>query len=162
MSIRIFRQNLVRNNVIANRTRTNLGNISLLNAVEAAILHHAKTHSDWWQKNRERLCFSRKAPYSTSPYWDVQHRPKLILTWWLAYEQTRTYLGYVRFVRFTNLPIDSTDIHSSEYCGTRRCNREHPDRYQHTNETSDSRAVEKIRSINQHHPCHLRRQKRKQ
>lgn len=30
----------------------------LLNAVEAAILHHAKTHSDWWQSNRERLCFN--------------------------------------------------------------------------------------------------------
>lgn len=29
----------------------------LLEAVEAAVLQHAKTHSDWWQKNRERLCF---------------------------------------------------------------------------------------------------------
>ncbi|CCG87548.1 AAA family ATPase [Erwinia piriflorinigrans] len=29
----------------------------LLEAVEAAILQHAKTHSDWWQKNRERLGF---------------------------------------------------------------------------------------------------------
>jgi len=30
----------------------------LLDAVEAAILHHAKTNSDWWQNNRERLCFN--------------------------------------------------------------------------------------------------------
>ncbi|MDD4963088.1 MAG: ATP-binding protein [Gallionella sp.] len=30
----------------------------LLDAMEAAILHHAKTHSDWWQSNRERLCFN--------------------------------------------------------------------------------------------------------
>lgn len=30
----------------------------LLDAVEAAILHHAKTDSDWWQSNRERLCFN--------------------------------------------------------------------------------------------------------
>lgn len=27
----------------------------LLDAMEAAILNHAKTHSDWWQNNRERL-----------------------------------------------------------------------------------------------------------
>lgn len=32
----------------------------LLDAVEAAILHHAKTNSDWWRKNRERLCFNRE------------------------------------------------------------------------------------------------------
>lgn len=30
----------------------------LLDAVEAAILHHARTNSDWWQNNRERLCFN--------------------------------------------------------------------------------------------------------
>lgn len=30
----------------------------LLDAMEAAILHHAKTDSDWWQSNRERLCFN--------------------------------------------------------------------------------------------------------
>lgn len=32
----------------------------LLDAVEAAILHHARTNSDWWRNNRERLCFSRE------------------------------------------------------------------------------------------------------
>jgi hypothetical protein len=30
----------------------------LLDAVEAAVVHHANTQSDWWQNNRERLCFS--------------------------------------------------------------------------------------------------------
>lgn len=30
----------------------------LLDAVEAAILYHAKTNSDWWKNNRERLCFN--------------------------------------------------------------------------------------------------------
>lgn len=30
----------------------------LLDAVEAAILHHAKTKSLWWKNNRDRLCFS--------------------------------------------------------------------------------------------------------
>ncbi|MDD2657584.1 MAG: ATP-binding protein [Candidatus Pacebacteria bacterium] len=30
----------------------------LLDAMEAAILNHAKTHSDWWQSNRERLSFN--------------------------------------------------------------------------------------------------------
>lgn len=30
----------------------------LLNAVEAAIVLHANTQSDWWQNNRERLCAS--------------------------------------------------------------------------------------------------------
>ncbi len=30
----------------------------LLDAVESAVLHHANTHSDWWQKNREHLCSS--------------------------------------------------------------------------------------------------------
>ena len=30
----------------------------LMDAMEAAILSHAKTHSDWWQSNRERLCFN--------------------------------------------------------------------------------------------------------
>jgi len=33
---------------------------ALLDAVEASVLHHAKTHSDWWQKNRERLSFNRE------------------------------------------------------------------------------------------------------
>ncbi|WP_205629844.1 AAA family ATPase [Dechloromonas denitrificans] len=33
---------------------------ALLDAVEASILHHAKTHSYWWQNNRERLCFNRE------------------------------------------------------------------------------------------------------
>jgi len=32
----------------------------LLDTMEAAILHHAKTHSSWWQINRERLCFSHE------------------------------------------------------------------------------------------------------
>ena len=32
----------------------------LLDAVEAAIINHAKTHSDWWQSNRERLCFNHE------------------------------------------------------------------------------------------------------
>jgi hypothetical protein len=32
----------------------------LLNAMETAILDHAKKHSDWWLNNRERLCFNRE------------------------------------------------------------------------------------------------------
>ena len=32
----------------------------LLDAVEAAILHHAKINSDWWLKNREHLCFNHE------------------------------------------------------------------------------------------------------
>lgn len=32
----------------------------LLDAVEAAILHHAKANSDWWQYNRQRLCFNHE------------------------------------------------------------------------------------------------------
>ena len=32
----------------------------LLDAVEAAVLHQANTHSGWWQANRERLCFSHE------------------------------------------------------------------------------------------------------
>lgn len=32
----------------------------LLNAVEAAILHHSRANSDWWRNNRERLCSSRE------------------------------------------------------------------------------------------------------
>ncbi len=32
----------------------------LLNAMEAAILHHAKTQSAWWENNRERMCFSHE------------------------------------------------------------------------------------------------------
>lgn len=30
----------------------------LLNAMEAAVVHHANTQSDWWQNTRERLCHS--------------------------------------------------------------------------------------------------------
>ncbi|MBV1777364.1 ATP-binding protein [Burkholderiaceae bacterium DAT-1] len=33
---------------------------TLLDAVEASILYHAKTHSEWWQNNRERLCFNHE------------------------------------------------------------------------------------------------------
>ncbi|TYP70935.1 MULTISPECIES: hypothetical protein [Nitrosomonas] len=32
----------------------------LMDAVEAAILNHAQTHSEWWQSNRERLCFNHE------------------------------------------------------------------------------------------------------
>ena len=32
----------------------------LLDAIEAAILDHATKHSDWWQRNRERLCFNHE------------------------------------------------------------------------------------------------------
>ncbi len=32
----------------------------LFNAIENAILHHAEAHSEWWQNNRERLCFNRE------------------------------------------------------------------------------------------------------
>lgn len=35
----------------------------LLDAVESAIGHHAKTHSDWWQSNRERLSFSPEGSF---------------------------------------------------------------------------------------------------
>ncbi|WFF99105.1 AAA family ATPase [Aeromonas caviae] len=33
---------------------------TLFVAVEDAILHHAKSNSDWWQTNRERLCFNHE------------------------------------------------------------------------------------------------------
>jgi len=32
----------------------------LLDAIEAAIQAHAQKHSDWWQQNRERLCFNHE------------------------------------------------------------------------------------------------------
>ncbi len=37
------------------------GNLdSLLDAVEEAILHHAKNNTAWWNSNRDRLCFSHE------------------------------------------------------------------------------------------------------
>lgn len=35
----------------------------LLDAVEAAIVHHAKTQSNWWKRNRERVCFSAEGAF---------------------------------------------------------------------------------------------------
>lgn len=32
----------------------------LMDAIEAAILDHAQKHTDWWQENRERLCFNHE------------------------------------------------------------------------------------------------------
>lgn len=32
----------------------------LLDAIEGAILNHAQRHTDWWQNNRERLCFNKE------------------------------------------------------------------------------------------------------
>lgn len=32
----------------------------LLDAIEAAILDHAQNHSNWWENNRERLCFNHE------------------------------------------------------------------------------------------------------
>ncbi|MBI7762577.1 ATP-binding protein [Pseudomonas aeruginosa] len=32
----------------------------LLDAIESSIFHHAKAHSNWWQENRERLCFNHE------------------------------------------------------------------------------------------------------
>ncbi len=34
------------------------GERMLWDAIEAAILDHAQKHSDWWQQNRQRLCFN--------------------------------------------------------------------------------------------------------
>lgn len=34
------------------------GERTLLDAVESAVMHHANINSDWWRKNRERLCCS--------------------------------------------------------------------------------------------------------
>lgn len=31
----------------------------LFDAIEAAVLEHAKNNSEWWQQNRDRLCFNR-------------------------------------------------------------------------------------------------------
>ncbi|WP_434514695.1 AAA family ATPase [Dechloromonas sp. ARDL1] len=43
------------------RDTRNSGSMNaLLEAVEMAILHHARTNSNWWQNNRERLCFNRE------------------------------------------------------------------------------------------------------
>lgn len=36
------------------------GERMLFDAIEAAILDHAQIHSDWWQQNRERLCFNHE------------------------------------------------------------------------------------------------------
>ncbi|HEY6873772.1 MAG TPA: ATP-binding protein [Geobacteraceae bacterium] len=36
------------------------GERMLFDAIEAAILDHAQKHSDWWQQNRERLCFNHE------------------------------------------------------------------------------------------------------
>lgn len=48
-------------NTHSQRDMHHVGNIeALLDAVEAAILHHAQTHSDWWQSNRERLCLNHE------------------------------------------------------------------------------------------------------
>jgi hypothetical protein len=32
----------------------------LFDSIEAAILDHAQQHSDWWQQNRERICFNQE------------------------------------------------------------------------------------------------------
>lgn len=41
------------------RDMRHVGSMNILfDAVEAAILHHARKNSDWWQNNRERLCFN--------------------------------------------------------------------------------------------------------
>ncbi len=32
----------------------------LFDAIEGAILHHAQRYSDWWQQNRQRLCFNHE------------------------------------------------------------------------------------------------------
>jgi hypothetical protein len=39
-----------------NHTRHVSAENILMNSIEAAIIHHAKAHSNWWQNNRERLC----------------------------------------------------------------------------------------------------------
>ncbi|TLM66320.1 MAG: ATP-binding protein [Deltaproteobacteria bacterium] len=36
------------------------GERMLFDAIEAAVLDHAQKHSDWWQQNRERLCFNHE------------------------------------------------------------------------------------------------------
>lgn len=36
------------------------GEWMLFDAIEAAVLNHAQKHSDWWQQNRERLCFNHE------------------------------------------------------------------------------------------------------
>ena len=36
------------------------GERMLFDAIETAILDHAQNHTDWWQQNRERLCFNHE------------------------------------------------------------------------------------------------------
>ncbi len=36
------------------------GDRILMDAIEAAVLAHAREHSEWWQLNKERLCFSHE------------------------------------------------------------------------------------------------------
>lgn len=53
----------------------------LLDTIESAILEHAHQHSDWWQKNRERLCFSHEGA-----------------------------LCYFSILAFTNAPLDNLEL----------------------------------------------------
>ena len=49
----------------------------LFNAVERAILHHAQRDTDWWQDNRERLCFSHERALSYFAILAFTHSPQL-------------------------------------------------------------------------------------
>lgn len=56
------------------------GDRILMDAIEAAVRAHARTQSDWWQLNRERLCFSHEGvlryfaicAFATSPEANIE------------------------------------------------------------------------------------------
>jgi hypothetical protein len=89
----------------------------LMDAVEATIVYHATTHSNWWQCNRERLCFSAEGALryfailactvATTAELDVIGRmlcDKALLETELSYE-----LGTLMQTAFMHLDADTQD-----------------------------------------------------
>lgn len=147
-------------NIHSQQDTHHLGNIHLLlNVVEAAILHHAKTHSDWWRKNRERLCFSREGALLYFSILGCTASPEANI------DMVARMLGNQNIFRFMldlldyelGQLIQSTFIHLNTAAQDAATENILTVAYQHTNETSDNLwAVEKYAALISTIPCHLR------
>ncbi|WP_312235209.1 AAA family ATPase [Pseudescherichia sp.] len=89
----------------------------LLDAIENAILYHAKINSTWWQNNRERLCFNHEGALlyfgiyacTTSPEENIGQIGRILCETKIFEFELSHELGNLIKVAFSLLPISVQD-----------------------------------------------------
>ena len=128
----------------------------LLDSMETAIHHHAKTHSDWWLANCERLCFSHEGALcyfgilacTTDPETNIDLIGRILRDKALLESELSFELGSLMHAAFMYLDTPSQDA-IMETILTVREEDELDDRYRFPVLTERAKLIVTI-------PCHLR------